>query len=83
MNAGNAIRKVLARVSAPWGAVLGIGAFIAAGLLIARLAPPMRDPEAESRECTKQCAPRFGQLVRDMDYPMSAKGQYRQVCKCQ
>lgn len=83
MNTRNAIRKVLARVPAPWGAALGIGAFVVAGLLIARLAPPLRDPEAEFRECEKRCAPRFGQLVRDMDYPMSAKGQYRQVCKCQ
>lgn len=83
MKARHGIRKMWARVPAPLGAALGICAFVAAGLLIARLSPPLRDPETESRKCTKQCAPRVGQLARDMDYPMSAKGKYRLVCKCQ
>lgn len=83
MNTRRTIRNTWARVPAPWGAALGIGALVAVGLLIARLAPPLRDSEKESRECAKQYGPRFGQLVRDMDGPMSAKWQYRQVCKCQ
>ena len=80
MNTRAAIRNALARIPAPWGAALGLGAFIAASLLLVQVLPPQRDHAAE---CAKQCAPRFGQLARDMDYPMSAKGQYRQVCKCQ
>ena len=79
----HATRSAFARIPAPWGAALGIGALVAAGLLIARFAPPLRDAETESRACAKQCAPRFGQLMRDADYPMSSKGQQKQVCKCQ
>ena len=83
MNARHAIRKMLACVPASWGAALGICAFVAAGLLLSRLSPPLRDPEAETEACAKQCAPRLGQLARDMDYPMSGKGQHRLICKCQ
>jgi hypothetical protein len=49
-------------------------------LLIAAISPPARD---ERTDCIRQCAPRRGELIADKNYPMSAKGSYRQVCQCQ
>jgi hypothetical protein len=46
--------------------------------LIAILPPPVDPYDA----CVKQCRPLSGQIVDDKDYPMSAKGHYRQICKC-
>jgi hypothetical protein len=75
----NAVQKLLARVPAGWAVALVFGAFIVASLLFTRALPPPRNPVAE---CAKQCAPRHGRLANDMNYPMSAKGEYRQVCNC-
>jgi hypothetical protein len=73
-----AIQRVLARIPAGWAVALGFCAFVGGSLLVARMLPPVRDPVAE---CAKECAPRHGRLVNDMNYPMS-KGKYAQVCKC-
>lgn len=35
-----------------------------------------------SDECVRRCLPRQGQLIADKEYPLSAKGQYRQLCEC-
>ena len=70
---------VLSRLPVPVTVALGFSLFVAVPLLLAPLLPPPRDAQTE---CTKQCAPRQGQLIADKSYPMSAKGTYRQVCEC-
>lgn len=79
MNTRGAFRKALQRLPAAWAVILGFTTFVGAATLLAQFLPPVRDPVAE---CAKQCEPRAGRLVNDMNYPMSAKGQYRQVCVC-
>ncbi len=75
----SAVQKLLSRIPAGWVVAVVLGAFIGAALLLAQVLPPWRNPVAE---CAKQCESRHGRLINDMSYPMSAKGQYRQVCSC-
>jgi hypothetical protein len=79
MKIRSAISKVFRHIPVPWAVALVFGAFVGTSLLVALLVPQRRNP---ADECTKQCEPKIGQLVKDMNYPMSAKGQYRQVCEC-
>ena len=79
MNPAKSLRNQLAKLPAPAAAALGFVVFIGAALLLVPFLPPARDMNAE---CTKQCAPRYGKVVPDKNYPMSAKGTYRQVCEC-
>jgi hypothetical protein len=73
------LKSKLSRLPAPAAAALGFAAFIGTALLLVPFMPPPRDIRAE---CAKQCAPRYGKVVADKNYPMSAKGTYRQVCEC-
>jgi hypothetical protein len=73
------LKGKFSRLPAPAAAALGFAAFICTALLLVPFMPPPRDIKAE---CAKQCAPRYGKVVADKNYPMSAKGTYRQVCEC-
>ncbi len=77
------LRQVLHRklvgIPAPLAVAAGFALIIAASFLIAAVLPPPRDVQAE---CRTQCEPRLFRLVTDKNYPMSAKGTYRQICEC-
>ena len=73
------MRRRLARTPPAVIAALAIVFFILGSLAIVPFLPPLKDVHAE---CRKQCAPRASQVVPDKDYPMSAKGMYRDKCEC-
>jgi hypothetical protein len=57
----------------------GFSGVIVLGVILVLVLPPKPDPRGE---CRKQCEPRLSRVVPDKNYPMSAKGNYRQVCEC-
>jgi len=57
----------------------GFSGVILLGVILVLVLPPKPDPRGE---CNRQCAPRFARIVPDKNYPMSAKGSYRQICEC-
>jgi hypothetical protein len=79
MKVRDVFRRALGRLPAPLAVVIGFAVFIAVSLMVAEFMPPLRDVVVE---CRKQCEPRSSRLVADKNYPMSAKGTYRQVCEC-
>jgi hypothetical protein len=56
-----------------------IGSFVLVMGLLRGLAP---GPFSQVEECRQRCQPRAGILRDDKDYPMSTRGQYRQICQC-
>ena len=73
------LRELAGRIPHAWLAALAFAAFIGFGLLLSAIVPPKAEPVAQ---CDQQCLPRKGRLENDKDYPMSAKSQYRQICRC-
>lgn len=73
------IRNYLRRIPPGIAAVLAFALFIGGMLALVPFLPPLRDAHSE---CRKQCAPRSGKIVPDRDYPMSARGTYREKCEC-
>jgi hypothetical protein len=73
------LRQTLRKLPAPVVVAAVFAGVIAVGVLLVFALPPKPDPWAE---CRKKCEPRFAQLVPDKNYPMSAKGNYRQICEC-
>ena len=71
--------RTAARMPSAWVVVIAFAAFIALAVAVAALI--QRPPDAQAA-CRQQCMQRTGRFVDDKDYPMSAKGQYRAVCRC-
>lgn len=79
----SSLQKVIARIPRGWLAAMVfsgfIGSFVLFMALLRGLAP---GPFSEAEQCSQQCLPRAGMLQEDRDYPMSTRGRYRQICRC-
>ena len=73
------MRRRLAKTPPAVIAALAIAFFILGSLALVPFLPSPKDVHAE---CRQQCASRASQVVPDKDYPMSAKGVYRDKCEC-
>jgi hypothetical protein len=72
-------RDILSRIPPGVAAFLAFALLIGGTLALVPFLPPLRDAHAE---CRARCAPRIGQVVPDKEYPMSARGVYREKCTC-
>jgi hypothetical protein len=73
------LRQALRKLPVPVVVAAVFASVIAVGVILVYVLPLKPDPWAE---CRKQCEPRFSRIVPDKNYPMSAKGNYRQICEC-
>ena len=79
----SSVQRLIARIPPGWLVVMVFCGLIGScALVMGLLRGFVPGPFSQIEECRQQCLPRKGQLENDKDYPMSAKGQYRQLCRC-